>query len=130
MIVLDASAAIDWLIQSPAAQLIGQRIRSRNETIHVPHMFDIEVIQLLRRLAWQGVISDQRAEIAVQDLLSLRMVRYPHLILLSRVWQLRQNLTAYDAAYVALAEHLKAPLVTRDAGIAAASGHSARVEIF
>lgn len=93
-------------------------------------MFDIEVIQVLRRLAWQGVISDQRAEIAVQDLLSLRMVRYPHLILLSRVWQLRQNLTAYDAAYVALAEHLKAPLVTRDAGIAAASGHSARVEIF
>ena len=130
MIVLDASAAIDWLIQSPAGHLIGQRVRTRNETINAPHLFDIEVLQVLRRLARQGVISDQRADIAVQDLCNLRIVRYPHLILAPRVWHLRQNLTAYDAAYVALAEHLKAPLVTRDAGIAAASGHSARVEIF
>ena len=67
---------------------------------------------------------------AVQDLLNLRIVRYPLFILLQRVWQLRQNLTAYDAAYVALAERLRAPLLTRDAGIARASGHSARVELF
>ena len=130
MIVLDASAAIDWLIQSPAGQLIGQRIRSRQETIHVPHLFDIEVTQVLRRLVWQGVISEQRADIAVQDLLSLRVVRYPHFILLSRVWQLRQNLTAYDAAYVALAERLRAALVTRDTRIASSSGHTAQVELF
>lgn len=130
MIVLDASAAIDWLIQSPAGHLIGQRIRTGNETIHAPQLFDIEVLQVLRRLAWQGVISDQRADIAVQDLLNLRIVRYPHFILLSRVWQLRQNLTAYDAAYVALAEQIRAPLVTRDAGIAAASGHMAQIELY
>jgi predicted nucleic acid-binding protein len=130
LIVLDASAAIDWLIQSPSGHRIGQRIRTRNETIHAPHLFDIEVLQVLRRLAWQGVISDQRADFAVQDLFNLRIVRYPHVVLVPRVWQLRQNLTAYDAAYVALAEQLKAPLVTRDAGIAAASGHTARVELF
>ena len=130
MIVLDASAAIDWLIQSPAGHLIGQRIRTRNETIHTPHLFDVEVLQVLRGLARQGVISDQRADIAVQDLLNLRIVKYPHFILLPRIWQLRRNLTAYDAAYVALAERLSAPLVTRDAGIAAASGHTAPVELF
>jgi len=130
LIVLDASAAIDWLIQSPAGHLIEQRIRARNETIHAPHLLDIEVLQVLGRLARRGVISDQRADIAVQDLLNLRIVRYPLFILLQRVWQLRQNLTAYDAAYVALAERLQAPLLTRDAGIAGASGHSARVELF
>jgi len=130
LIVLDASAAIDWLIQSPVGHLIGQRIRVRNETIHAPHLLDIEVLQVLGRLARRGVIPDQRADMAVQDLLNLRIVRYPLFILLQRVWQLRQNLTAYDAAYVALAERLRAPLLTRDAGIAGASGHSARVELF
>jgi predicted nucleic acid-binding protein len=130
LIVLDALAAVDWLIQRPAGRLIGQRIRSRNETIHAPHLFDLEVLQVLRRLARQAVISDQRVDIAVQDLLNLRIARYPHLIVLPRVWQLRDNLTSYDAAYVALAERLRAPLVTRDTGIAAASGHQAQVELF
>ena len=129
MIVLDASAAIDWLIQTPAGHLIGQRIRNRNETIHAPYLLDLEVLQVLRRLALQGVISDQRADIAVHDLLNLRIVRYPHFILLQRVWQLRQNLTAYDAVYVALAERLRASLITRDAGIAAAANHQAQVEL-
>lgn len=130
MIVLDASAAIDWLIQSPAGHRIGQRIRTQNETIHVPHLFDIELLQVLKRLAWQGVISDQRADLALEDLLNLRFVRYPHFFLLSRVWQLRQNFTAYDAAYVALSERLNAPLITRDARLSAASGHVARIELF
>jgi len=130
LIVLDASAAIDWLIQSPAGRLIEKRIYSRDETLHAPHLLDLEVTQVLRRLARDGVISDQRADIAIQDLINLRIVRYPHFILLPRVWQHRQNLSAYDAAYVALAEKLAAPLVTRDGRLAAASGHAARIELF
>lgn len=130
MIVLDASAAIDWLIQSPAGHRIETRIYARSETIHAPHLLDLEVTQVLRRLSREGAISDQRADAAIQDLLSLRISRYPHLLLLPRIWQYRHNLSAYDAAYVVLAEQLGAPLITRDARLANASGHAASVEVF
>jgi len=130
LIVLDASAAIDWLIQSPAGKLIEKRIYSRNETLHAPHILDLEVTQIFRRLTREGTISDARAHTAIQDLLDLQIVRYPHFILLPRIWQLRHTLSAYDAAYVALAENLGAALVTRDSRLAAASGHDARIELF
>ena len=130
MIVLDASAAIDWLIRSPAGQQIEKRVFSRNNTVHAPHLLDLEVTQVLRRLTQEGKISGQRADLAIQDLLDLRIVRYPHFIFLPRVWQLRHNLSAYDAAYVALAEILDAPLITRDGKLAASSNHRARIELF
>jgi predicted nucleic acid-binding protein len=130
MIVLDASAAVDWLLQTPAGQHIEKRIYSRNETLHAPHLIDLEVTQVLRRLALQGVVSVHRANEAVHDLLDLRITRYPHLVLLPRVWQLRHNFSAYDAAYIALAEKLGAALVTRDARLASAPGHAAPVELF
>ncbi len=130
MIVLDASAAIEWLIQSSAGQLIEQRIYSRKETLHAPHLLDIEVVQVLRHLTLQGLLSAQRADTAVKDLTDLRIVRYPHFLLLPRVWQLRHNLSAYDAAYVALAEQLHASLVTKDGRLATASGHTAIIELF
>jgi predicted nucleic acid-binding protein len=130
MIVLDASAAVDWLLQTRAGQHIEKRIYSRNETLHAPHLLDLEVTQVLRRLASQGVISAHRADEAVRDLLDLRISRYPHLVLLPRVWQLRHNFSAYDAAYIVLAEKLGAALVTRDARLASASGHAAPVELF
>jgi predicted nucleic acid-binding protein len=130
MIVLDASAAVDWLLQTSAGQRIENRIYSRNETLHAPHLLDLEVTQVLRRLALQAVVSVHRADEAVRDLLDLRITRYPHLLLLPRVWQLRHNVSAYDAAYIVLAEQLGAALVTRDARLASASGHAAPVELF
>jgi predicted nucleic acid-binding protein len=130
MIVLDASAAVDWLLQTPAGRRIENRIYSRNETLHTPHLLDLEVIQVLRRLARQGVVPVHRADEAVRDLLDLRITRYPHLVLLPRIWQLRHNFSAYDAAYIVLAERLGAPLVTRDGRLASASGHAAPIELF
>src|SRR6266446_5789623 len=130
MIVLDASAAVDWLLQTSAGQNIEKRIYSRNETLHAPHLLDLEVTQVLRRLALQGVVSVHRADQAVRDLLDLRIARYPHLVLLPRIWQLRHNFSAYDAAYVVLAEKLGAALVTRDARLASASSYAAPVELF
>ena len=130
MIVLDASAAIDWLLQTPVGQRIEQRIYRNNESLHAPHLLDFEVAQVLRRLAREGSISSHRADEAIDDLLNLRVSRYPHFVLVPRIWQLRHNLSAYDAAYIALAEKLGARLITRDARLASASGHVAAIDVF
>jgi predicted nucleic acid-binding protein len=130
VIVLDASAAIDWLLQTPAGVRIESRIYLRGESLYAPHILDLEVAQVLRRLVREAVISARRADEAIQDLLDMRVARYPDFVFLPRIWQLRHNLTAYDAAYVALAEAFGAALLTRDAGLASASGHRAQVEVF
>jgi len=130
VIVLDASAAIDWLLQTPVGQRIEQRIYRNNESLHAPHLLDLEVAQVLRRLAREGSISSHRADEAIDDLLNLRVSRYPHFVLVPRIWQLRHNLSAYDAAYIALAEKLGARLITRDARLASASGHVAAIDVF
>jgi len=130
VIVLDASAAIDWLLQTAAGKRIERRIYSHNESLHAPHLLDLEVGQVLRRLLREGSVSSDRANQAIEDLLDLRMTRYPHFVLLPRIWQLRHNLSAYDAAYVVLAEKLGASLVTRDGRMASASGHAASIELF
>jgi predicted nucleic acid-binding protein len=130
MIVLDASAAVDWLLQTPAGQRIEQRIYARSVTLHTVHLLDVECAQVLRRLVREKTLTARRAEVAIEDLSDLRVTRYTPGLLLKRIWQLRQNLSAYDAAYVALAEELSAPLITRDRRIAAAPGHVASVEVF
>jgi predicted nucleic acid-binding protein len=130
MIVLDASATVDWLLQTTAGQHIERRIYSARESLHAPHLLDLEVAQVLRRLVREGTVPANRADEAVRDLLDLRLTRYPHFMLLPRVWQLRQNFSAYDAAYVGLAEKLGAPLITRDGRLAAAPGHAAIIELF
>jgi len=130
VIVLDASAAVDWLLQTSAGQRIEKRIYSASESLHAPHLLDLEVTQVLRRLVREGTVPATRADQAVQDLLDLRVTRYPHFVLLPRIWQLRHNFSAYDAAYVVLAEKLGAALVTRDGRLAAASGHAATIELF
>ncbi|HEV2136720.1 MAG TPA: type II toxin-antitoxin system VapC family toxin [Terracidiphilus sp.] len=130
MIVLDASAAVDWLLQTPAGQRIEKRIYAHNDTLHTIHLLDVEFVQVMRRLVRDGTLTPRRAEEAIEDLAALRVTRYAPVLLLKRIWQLRQNLSAYDAAYVALAEELKAPLITRDSRIAAAPGHAAAIEVF
>lgn len=130
MIVLDASAAIDWLLQTAAGQQIENRIYSRGEPLHAPHLLDLEVAQVLRRLVRESSLSAQRADQALQDLLSLRVTRYPHFVFLPHIWRLRHNLSAYDAAYVVLAEELGATLITRDARLASASPRAVTVELF
>ena len=130
MIVLDASAALDWLLRTAAGQQIENRIYARAESLHAPHLLDLEVAQVLRRLVREGTITAQRADQALDDLLSLRLTRYPHFVFLSEIWRLRNNLTAYDAAYVTLAERLGATLVTRDTRLASSSAHGVAVEVF
>ncbi len=129
MIVLDASAAVDWLIQTSAAPRIERRMFSRHQSLHAPELLDLEVAQVLRRLVREGTLSVSRAESAIEDLLDLRITRYPHSIFLPRIWQLRHNLSAYDAAYIVLAEKLGATLLTRDAKLASAAGHAATIEV-
>jgi predicted nucleic acid-binding protein len=130
VIVLDASAAIDWLLGTSAGQQIESRIYSRGESLHAPHLLDLEVAQVLRRLVREVAVSAQRANEALQDLLNLRVTRYPHFVFLPHIWRLRHNLSAYDAAYVALTEQLGATLITRDARLASATGRGVSVELF
>jgi predicted nucleic acid-binding protein len=130
MIVLDASAAVDWLLLTPAGQRVENRIYSQNETLHAPHLLDLEVTQVLRRLVRQGVVTLRRADEAVRDLLDLRIARYAHFVLLPRIWALRHNFSSYDAAYIGLAETLGATLVTRDRRLASPTAHAATVELF
>jgi predicted nucleic acid-binding protein len=130
LIVLDASAAIDWLLHTPAGIEIDQRICSRSGSVHVPHVLDLEVAQVLRRFVREGSLSAGRAEAALQDLTDVRFTRYPHRWLIPRIWQLHHpNLTAYDGAYIALAELLDAPLITRDRRMSSSPGHHARIEL-
>ena len=129
MIVLDASAAVEWLLQTASGVLVARRMFAPGETLHAPHLLDVEVAQAFRRYVAARTLGVSRAEEALQDLTGLRVRRYPHLLFLRRVWELRDNLTAYDALYVALAETLDATLVTCDRKIASAPGHQARVEV-
>jgi len=127
VIVVDASAMLEVLLNTPAGARVADRLSAAGETLHAPHLLDLEVAQVLRRYAASGEIDPQRGAQALEDLADFPLLRYPHDVLLPRIWELRDNLTAYDAAYVALAEVLKAPLVTRDAALVSPRIHRARV---
>ena len=101
-----------------------------HEDLHAPHLIDVEVLQVLRRLNAHRELSDRRADEATRDLADLPLVRHPHELLLDRAWELRANLTIYDAVYVALAELLDAPLWTLDQRLAGAPGLRTEVKVF
>ena len=129
MIVVDASALLEALLRTPAAKSVEERLFAPRQTLHAPHLLDVEIAQVIRRYAARGEIDGERGRAALADLADFRLQRYPHDFLLPRIWDLRNNLTAYDAAYVALAEALDAPLLTRDRRLAGAAGHRARIEL-
>ncbi len=129
MIVVDASAVLEVLLRTPAAELVERRLFEPEQTLHAPHLIDVEVAQALRRYTASGEADPDRGRMALADLMDFPLTRYPHDFLLPRVWELRNNLTAYDAVYVALAEVLEAPLLTRDQRLSNAAGHRARIEL-
>ena len=129
MIVVDASALLECLLQTPLGVRVEGRLFAPRESLHAPHLVDLEVAQVLRRFTAAGTISANRGEEALEDLADLAIHRYPHAALLPRIWELRGPLTAYDAAYIALAEALDAPVLTCDAKLGSARGHHARVEL-
>ncbi len=129
MIVVDASVLIELLLRTSAAETVKTKIFAPGQSLHAPHLLDVEVAQVIRRYAANGHISRDRGRSALADLADLPLRRYPHDLFLQRIWDLRNNLTAYDATYVALAEALGAVLVTRDKRLAAAAGHHARIDL-
>src|ERR1700750_490313 len=129
MIVVDASALVEVLLRTPAAGAVQRQLFDAQETLHAPYLVDVEVAQALRLYGAIGALDPELGRQALVELADLPMRRYPHNFLLPRVWELRNNLTAYDAVYVALAEALDAPLLTRDRRLPNAARHEARVAI-
>ena len=129
MIVVDASALLEALLQTSAAEAVRRRLFAPNQTLHAPHLLDIEVTQVVRRYTMAGELEAEQGRSVLGNLVALPIRRYPHDFLLPRVWELRNNLSAYDAVYVALAEALDAPLLTRDKRLATAAGRHTSVEL-
>jgi predicted nucleic acid-binding protein len=130
VIVVDASALLEVLLQmTPVGDIVGERLFRPTQTVHVPYLLDLEVAQVLRRRALSGLMTASRCQVALGDLTTLDLFRHPHEFLLPRVWELRHNISAYDAVYVALAEYLDAPLLTRDRRLANAPGHYAQIDL-
>ena len=129
MIVVDASALLELLLQTTLGTRVEARLLRDDEEFHAPHLIDVEVTQALRRLVRSGDVSAHRAAEALEDLADLDLHRHAHLDLLPRAWTLRENVTAYDAMYVALAEALGATVVTCDSPLANAPGLRAHIDV-
>ena len=129
MIVVDASLVLDVAISANGGAALGNRLDEHGVALLAPEILDLEVLQALRRHVRLGVVDAMRARAGLTTLGELNIERFSHRTLTDRIWSLRDNLTAYGAAYVALAEALDVPLWTRDAKLAGVPGVSARVEV-
>ena len=129
MIVVDSSIILEVLLRTKSALSIEKKIFSKGQSLHAPHLIDIEIAQVIRRYTSSGEITAERGFQAIEDLIDFRITRYSHDILLPRIWELRTNMTAYDAAYVALSEILDSPLLTRDAKLARSPGSTAKIQL-
>jgi len=129
VIVLDASAVVEWLLRTPLGVNVEARLLRSPVPLHAPHLLDVEIAQALRRLVAIGDISARDAEDVIADLGDLAVHRHAHDVFLWRVFELRDALTAYDAVYVALAEALGGVLLTCDRRLGGSHGHQARVEV-
>ena len=128
MIVLDASVVVELLTNGVLADALRQDLANRDDTFIVPHLLDIEVVSAIRRLAAGRRIDSYRSEQLLADLAMLPAERYAHTPLLGRSWELRHAFTAYDAAYIALAEATNSVLYTSDAKLC--RGHRAKIALF
>jgi predicted nucleic acid-binding protein len=132
MLVVDAGAALELLLRRPIAAALEQHVVDHGFDLHAPPLLDVEVLSALRRLVASRDASPARADEAVTDLLDMPIERYPHDLLIRRAWQLRENVSAYDAVYLALAEALSesgAQLLTTDARLARAARAHTGVEV-
>lgn len=129
MIVIDASAVFDLAIASPVGNEISDRLAAQDATLVAPELVDLEILQTMRRYVRAGKFDTVRARLALQNFDDLSIMRFSHAPLQARIWSLRDNLTAYDAAYVALAELLEAPLWTRDEKYRSVPGHGIAIEV-
>jgi predicted nucleic acid-binding protein len=129
VIVVDASALLEFLLQTSLGARVEARLFREDDELHAPHLLDVEIVQGLRRLVRTGEVSSGRADEAIADLTDLDVHRHAHVDLLRRVWKLRDNISAYDAIYVALAEAIAAPVVTCDGPLSKAPGHRARIDV-
>jgi predicted nucleic acid-binding protein len=128
LIVVDASVVVELVLRTAGSEILWDRILP-DRSWHAPHLVDVEVTQVVRRWERRREIQPDQARAALGRLDELPLRRYPHRALIPRMWELRRNLTAYDASYVALAEILDVPLVTRDVRLATAPGHVAAIEL-
>lgn len=130
MIVVDASAVIELLLGTALGKRLEARLFEGEELLNAPHLVDTEVLQVMRRLVLGKQLTAAQVDTAVNDLGALDVVRHGHEDLRGRVWELRHNLSAYDATYLALAESLGATLVTGDRGFLRVPGRRAKVEFW
>ena len=129
MIVVDASALTEVLLRSAIGLEAEKRLIGAGDKIFAPQTIDVEVAHALRRMALHGALAGARGLEALRDIDAMGIIRIANTLLIERVWELRHNLSAYDAAYIALAELLGTTLLTRDRRLASAPGHEARIEL-
>lgn len=127
--MIDASAVLELLLCTENGIKVQERVLDSGVSLHAPHLIDVEVSQTLRRLVSLKEITAARGKQALEDHVALNIKRAEHRDMLERIWSLRDSVTAYDAAYVALAEILDCPLITCDARLARSHGHKARIEL-
>jgi predicted nucleic acid-binding protein len=128
-IVFDASVVVEMLLNSNAGKHAMARLIAADAELHAPELLDVEVLHVLRHLVRQGAMTEPRADEARVLLDALPLTRHRHAALTHRCWQLRANLSAYDATYIALAEGLGASLLTRDARLARTLGVATPIEV-
>ncbi|HZA26365.1 MAG TPA: type II toxin-antitoxin system VapC family toxin [Actinomycetota bacterium] len=126
---MDASALVEFILQTPRARPVEATIRDSAVDLHTPALCDVEFASALRRALREGLIQEERSEEALGNYLDLPITRHGHQLLLPRILDLRHNLSAYDAAYVALAERLDAELLTGDGALAAAAREHVGIRI-
>ena len=128
MTVLDISGAVELLLNTASGRRLAARLADETEVVHVPHLIDVEIAQVLRRYVLRGTLDERAGAMALRRWRDFDVERYPHEPLLGRVWQLRANVTAYDAVYIALAEALSTVLITGDRRLAAVPGLAVAIE--